>query len=234
MFKARYRVILMLVLLMVAGIYILDVSIQTEKAVYTPSKLDQYVQSLPSESGVFERGNGQINFEEMSLTNQKSLDEYYENRAYPGAPPTIPHELLSEKGIGGNSCLQCHQNGGYVDRFKAYAPISPHTDLTNCRQCHVPVKTTELFRKTTWRKTPHPDIGGATLPGSPPPIPHDLQMRENCLSCHAGPAIPKEIRVSHSERANCRQCHATTTSFKIVWDSIPLNKPKIQWENLSQ
>ena len=45
------------------------------------------------------------------------------------------------------------------------------------------------------------------LEESPPVIPHQLQMRENCLACHAGPGAPKEIRVSHPERINCRQCH---------------------------
>lgn len=225
----------MFVMLMAAAIYILDVSIRSEKAVITTFTPDEYVPSLPSESGVFKRANGQVNFQEMPLDNQKTLQEYYDNRAYPGAPPTIPHELLSEKGIGASSCLQCHENGGYVEVFKAYAPISPHTDLVNCRQCHVPVKTDGLFVGSNWKKTSHPDIGGAVLPGSPPPIPHDLQMRENCLTCHAGPAVPKEIRVSHPERANCRQCHTTTaTTFKIVWDSVSANKPKIQWEKLSQ
>ncbi len=43
--------------------------------------------------------------------------------------------------------------------------------------------------------------------GSPPMIPHQLQMRESCVSCHAGPSAPKEIRVTHPERINCRQCH---------------------------
>ena len=44
--------------------------------------------------------------------------------------------------------------------------------------------------------------------GSPPPIPHALQMRENCLACHAGPGAVLEIRSTHPERWNCRQCHA--------------------------
>jgi cytochrome c-type protein NapB len=48
----------------------------------------------------------------------------------------------------------------------------------------------------------------ATVPGRlPPPIPHDLQFRENCLACHGGPAAVAAIRTSHPERVNCRQCH---------------------------
>ena len=47
-----------------------------------------------------------------------------------------------------------------------------------------------------------------TTPGqSPPAIPHDLQLRGNCLACHSGPAAVAQIRVAHPERADCRQCH---------------------------
>jgi hypothetical protein len=43
--------------------------------------------------------------------------------------------------------------------------------------------------------------------GFPPPIPHDRVLREDCLSCHAGPAAVGEIRTTHAERADCRACH---------------------------
>jgi len=47
-------------------------------------------------------------------------------RAYPGAPPTIPH-LLN----GRENCLGCHGDLGG-------SPIkTPHADRVNCRQCHV-------------------------------------------------------------------------------------------------
>jgi cytochrome c-type protein NapB len=46
------------------------------------------------------------------------------------------------------------------------------------------------------------------MPGSPPPIPHALQMRENCRACHAGPGAVAELRTTHPERVTCRQCHA--------------------------
>jgi nitrate reductase cytochrome c-type subunit len=49
--------------------------------------------------------------------------------------------------------------------------------------------------------------GGRFYEGAPPTIPHPLQLRENCLACHAGPASRPEIRTSHPERARCRQCH---------------------------
>jgi len=139
--------------------------------------------------------------------SDRNLKGYYALRAYPGAPPVIPHPLLSEKGIGGLSCLQCHQNGGYVPQFKAFAPITPHPELLSCKQCHVPVKTASLFKETQWEKIQAPLLGQKALLSSPPVIPHGLEMRNNCLSCHAGPAAPAEIRVSHPERVNCRQCH---------------------------
>jgi hypothetical protein len=45
------------------------------------------------------------------------------------------------------------------------------------------------------------------MPGSPPPIPHALQMRENCRACHAGPGAVSGLRTTHPERVTCRQCH---------------------------
>ena len=80
--------------------------------------------------------------------------------------------------------------------------------MVNCRQCHVPQKAQSLFRGSTFPKLKAPKAGiNNALATSPPIIPHQIQMRENCLSCHAGPSAPKEIRVSHPERVNCRQCH---------------------------
>jgi nitrate reductase cytochrome c-type subunit len=49
-------------------------------------------------------------------------------RAYPGAPPLIPHEVEPRKGL----CLTCHETG------VAGAPIVPHpTRDPVCVQCHV-------------------------------------------------------------------------------------------------
>lgn len=49
-------------------------------------------------------------------------------RAYPGAPPQIPHEVEPRKGL----CLTCHETG------VAGAPIVPHpTRDPVCVQCHV-------------------------------------------------------------------------------------------------
>jgi nitrate reductase cytochrome c-type subunit len=49
-------------------------------------------------------------------------------RAYPGAPPLIPHDVETRKGL----CLTCHETG------VAGAPIVPHpTRDPVCLQCHV-------------------------------------------------------------------------------------------------
>jgi cytochrome c-type protein NapB len=48
------------------------------------------------------------------------------SRAYPGAPPTVPHRLETRR-----HCLGCHGDFGG-------SPIrTPHPDRVNCRQCHV-------------------------------------------------------------------------------------------------
>ncbi len=168
---------------------------------------------IPSESGVFKRFDGEtIDYSKMPIdeNHQRTLKDYYKNRAYLGAPPSIPHSVAKERSLGGNTCVQCHQSGGFVEKFNAYAPITPHPEMINCRQCHVTKNTNNTFKGFAFRKKLSPKVGqGANnaLLGSPPMIPHKLQMRENCISCHAGPSAPKEIRVSHPERVNCRQCH---------------------------
>ncbi|MEO9806015.1 MAG: hypothetical protein ABJF04_22340 [Reichenbachiella sp.] len=223
--KKRGISIFIFILLMISAIVVLDRSLTTnqERASlgYEP---EDYVPSLPAESGVFRRSEYALDYENMPDGDsfKRSLEDYYENRAYPGAPPIIPHPLVSEQGIGGKSCLQCHENGGYVDRFKAYAPVTPHPEMLNCRQCHAAPKSGQLFKKTNWVKISHPEIKGSALQGGPPVIPHSLQMRENCLACHAGPAAPNEIKVSHPYRVNCRQCHVPVQEFatlKAKWDS---------------
>ncbi|MDH5475177.1 MAG: hypothetical protein OEX22_05750 [Cyclobacteriaceae bacterium] len=233
--KKRFFTIGIFIVLMISSIVILDVSLisGSEEAKLNFEK-ESFSPSIPTESGVFRRSEFAMDYENMPENERlaRKLKDYYGNRAYPGAPPVIPHPLLSEKGIGGQSCLQCHENGGYVDQFKAYTPVTPHPEMINCRQCHVSPKTDELFRLTNWTKTEHPDVeDNAALEGSPPVIPHTLQMRENCLACHAGPAAPKEIKVTHALRINCRQCHVPVqdlTTLKIEWDSTDqfFRKPK--------
>ena len=165
---------------------------------------------IPSEAATFSREEFALEYANMPNDNSKSrsLDSYYDNRAYHGAPPTIPHPVADERNMGDKSCLKCHTSGGFVNKWNAYAPVAPHPEKINCRQCHVVQLAADVFKTTNWEKNRAPSVGhNNALSTSPPTIPHQLQLHENCLSCHAGPGAPKEIRVTHPERINCRQCH---------------------------
>jgi nitrate reductase (cytochrome), electron transfer subunit len=165
--------------------------------------------ALPFEAGVFRRTARALDHAAMpeAPPSRRTLAVYHSRRAYPGAPPWIPHPVDDGDPLE-RGCLACHVDGGWVPRFQAYAPVVPHPDFTSCRQCHVPRTGQESFRPTTWETVPGPRIDRSALPGSPPPIPHALQMRENCVACHGGPAAVVEIRTTHPERVSCRQCHA--------------------------
>jgi len=128
-------------------------------------------------------------------------------RAYDGAPPVIPHAIVGE-------CATCHDDDGSAIAGVGAAPASPHGrermsgDMRRCRQCHVPSTTAAAFVRSRFTGLPQgPWRGGRFYEGAPPTIPHTLQLRENCLSCHSGPASRAEIRTSHPERVRCRQCH---------------------------
>ena len=158
----------------------------------------------------------------------RTLATYRLLRSYPGAPPRVPHGLTATE-FRTNRCNTCHERGGYSQRFGAYAPVNPHPEWGTCLQCHA---TNDLLvglpfpsaspddacrqchsgaprrfeeEGLDWRPAAWPVVG-RTRDGVPA-IPHDLQTRSNCLSCHMGPGAVAEIRTAHSERANCRQCH---------------------------
>lgn len=207
----RLGIISLFVVLVVAFVAIWNRSYQTglEEA-YIPLEEKDAMVIIPSEDGVFKRSKFALDYAKMPVDekHQRSLKTYYNNRAYHGAPPSIPHDVADERSMGENSCLKCHQDGGFVTKYNAYTPVTPHPEYENCRQCHVPQKTNKLFKGTNFVKIAAPKVGvNKALVSSPPVIPHQIQLRENCLSCHAGPSAPKEIRVSHPERVNCRQCH---------------------------
>ena len=139
-------------------------------------------------------------------SSERTLQEYYSRRQYPGSPPFVPHPV--EEGFNDEvDCLACHAAGGWVEEYGRHAPVTPHPEMSSCRQCHMPRGAGDLFRETDWMSVPPPRLGGSFLPGSPPPVPHRLQMRENCLACHAGPGAVTSLRAEHAERGNCRQCH---------------------------
>ena len=165
-----------------------------------------------------------INYDQISkdylegTSTARTLSEYYSRRQYPGSPPEIPHPLDAH-GIE-LECLVCHANGGWTEPLKRITPVTPHPEQVSCMQCHVWPATDKLFREIDWKSVPPPRLGRADLPGAPLPIPHDLQMRGNCIACHVGPGTVAAIRVEHPSRGNCRQCHVPQSTAQ-PWQRKP-------------
>lgn len=159
----------------------------------------------------------------------RTLASYRARRAYPGAPPRVPHGLTTGE-LATGRCNACHARGGYSPRFMSYTPVTPHPELVGCtqchlvddavagvplprgdadgcRQCHAPAMRTAGAPLVGWAPAPWPAVHGAGATGTPPVIPHDLALRGNCLACHMGPGAVDEIRTRHPERADCRGCH---------------------------
>ena len=206
---------------------------------------------IAAEADVFRTVPGDLapppDAERRTEAHPRTLAMWRSTRAYPGAPPRIPHGLMPAEYQGGR-CNACHERGGYVERFASYAPVTPHPELVQCLQCHVPddalvdnvfpeVGTDAVCQQChaptgrradlvplDWPTPAWPQIGGRAMEGSPPWIPHDLQLRGNCLACHMGPGGVEEIRTTHPERANCRQCHVPAPVDQGVF-TRPLDGP---------
>ena len=200
------------VFLVFAGICIVALPLVVFSAItYAPKEIIAAV----LETASFDFGhNGKTIFEKYDLISDaylkststgRTLSQYYSRRQYPGSPPEIPHPVEAHGITLG--CLTCHASGGWTESLKKITPVTPHADLESCMQCHVRPVTDTLFRAIDWRSIPPPRLGRSHLPGAPVPIPHDLQMRGNCIACHVGPGTVAAIRVEHPSRGNCRQCH---------------------------
>lgn len=168
---------------------------------------------LPSEAGMYrpvrlppERIEAWRNRPDAAAHGGRPRDSalYHSRRAYDGAPPFIPHPYTDS--LPGMNCLSCHEEGGWVERFRAFAPITPHPEFTQCRQCHVPRRETGTFAASRFERTA-PPAAIAAYDSAPPPMPHGVRMRENCSSCHVGPGAMPSIRTRHPERFQCLQCH---------------------------
>ena len=87
--------------------------------------------------------------------------------------------------------------------------------LSRCTQCHVYQASDDVFVASEYVEFRQDLRKGRRLnPIAPPVIPHQIQMRENCLACHSGPAAREEIRTSHPERKRCSQCHVPATTVE--------------------
>ncbi len=120
-------------------------------------------------------------------------------RMYEGAPPVIPHALRNR------DCLDCHAHGMMVEGKTA--PVTPHPQLANCMQCHIPQQNVTPFRENNFTSEVRVAALPKANPSGPPLIPHRVFMRESCLVCHHDPARQEVVQTTHPERTNCRQCH---------------------------
>lgn len=153
-----------------------------------------------------------VRTEEMKLT---ALADRARNRAYDGAPPTVPHPVEARSAA---ACLACHGESLKVgDRV---ASKISHAHFSNCTQCHVeqspagpPLgpEVPETQFVGVFRAGP----GERASPGAPPTIPHHTWLRENCASCH-GLVTRPGTRTSHPWLTNCTQCHAPSAALDRV------------------
>lgn len=160
-------------------------------------------------SKIYQAYDARTRADMTSASGGRNLNDFYALRQYPGSPPRIPHEVDQSFKGGESDCLSCHEKGGYSPEYEAFTPVTPHPENSLCYQCHTPQPDDEeVFVESRWKSIDPPRLGQSSLGGSPPPVPHSLQLRENCIACHTGPAAVAEIRVSHAARGDCRQCHA--------------------------
>ena len=224
---------LMVVLVLVVGTFLTGGAGEPDHP--PPLRLDAAEQPIALESGVFRMSTAELGVAPSvpgdSVAHARTLEMYRRIRAYPGAPPRVPHGLTEEE-FRASGCNVCHLRGGFVARFGTYAPVTPHPEFASClqchavrdalvgtplpaagsaescRQCHVdPDAVAPTFVAHDWVSTEWPGSGRRAMPEGPPSIPHDAQLRSNCLACHSGPGAVREIRTDHPERANCMQCH---------------------------
>lgn len=242
----RLFTIATIVIVMVIGLYIAAPRNPTAPGATAPAAAPAATQDpIPAEADVFRAKWGMVAAEPDEQARPearlRSLAFYRRLRAYPGAPPRVPHGLTQEE-FRTQRCKICHERGGYAARFGAYAPVTPHPEFGECLQCHVPEamsvgvalpdRTGQVVcrqchvdpdRKPPslvsldWAPLAWPALDTRAMPGGPPDIPHSLQNRGDCLACHAGPAAVRELRTRHPERGNCRQCHVTQESGEKLW-----------------
>jgi nitrate/TMAO reductase-like tetraheme cytochrome c subunit len=109
--------------------------------------------------------------------------------------PPIPHKLENR-----SDCLACHEEG----KLKSPKIPDDHAGRTNdiCQDCHKPVTASAA-----------PEEGGEATAG-PPPIPHTLENRSDCLACHKeGKLGAPQIPADHEGRTSdmCQDCHKPVT-----------------------
>ncbi len=147
----------------------------------------------------------------------RTLKAFYENRAYPAAPPQYRHELEGDVGWAGDACLSCHKKGS------SGAPMMPHASFGECRMCHAHLKVSTVFKPTTFVSTSLPERHVRALPGSPVVAPHPPSFfRQKCLSCHGEKNGVKDVKSPHPERGACVQCHVPQRTVELFTRPAPV------------
>ena len=158
------------------------------------------------------------------------------NRAYGGAPPTVPHPIQQR---GELACAACHTDGVRVEGRSG--PAMSHGYLENCTQCHAasspklpfgaePPSTVSTENHFVGR--PEATEGPRAYAGAPPRIPHRTEMREDCASCHGQNGRPGPM--SHEYMPNCTQCHAASEGPPVVGDSPESVPPGSRFRGLEE
>lgn len=160
------------------------------------------------------------------LAKGPALADRMANRAYDGAPPTIPHPVRQDAAA---ECLACHDEGLRIRG--ATASAMSHREMTSCTQCHVvsaaPMPADAWLPKEVAENAfvglQPPTAGARAWSIAPPTIPHRTSMREACLSCH-GPLGREALRSSHPDRETCTQCHAASAELDLRPGLVALSR----------
>lgn len=154
---------------------------------------------------------------EFQIDPQKklaALQRRARNRAFNGAPPTIPHAISQRSDA---SCTACHQAGALTKSLQI--PRMSHAFLANCTQCHVESNPKHMaaavFVENEFAGLPAPTAGPRAFEGAPPQIPHTTWMRSSCMSCHGYEGL-QGLRTTHPWRHNCQQCHTPSATMEQV------------------
>src|SRR5262245_65921888 len=129
--RSRYFVIGLSALLLAAMVVIAGQSLTAglEPARVMPVTA-QTTPTLPTEAGMYARVSRAAEYASMPQepNRRRTLAVFYARRAYPGAPPVIPHPV-DEHDAFGKACLACHGSGGLVPRCEYFVIITQHTTL---------------------------------------------------------------------------------------------------------
>jgi nitrate reductase (cytochrome), electron transfer subunit len=166
-----------------------------------------------------------------AAAHPRTLATFRALRAFPGAPPRVPHGLTAEE-LRTGSCNTCHERGGFSGRFAAYAPVTPHPEMTDCLQCHAV--------DAALAGVPLPTGGGDALcrqchaPAGEPPPPILARDREDwpaaawpraARAAVAGvpgaPRVPPIIPHDLELRGHCVACHVGPAAVAEIRTAHP-------------